>query len=778
MFDSFVKNRLPVVYQGILSIVLTLIFFDSIAASTGHAGASMPSVVRDSSSEVGRASWKDVDENGQSVVNVSKLFTSKDGSYQLIDQFRKYFYPKKKLVVFDKCTEVFYGGTVKVDYYLARHAQTLSKSFTDDSHDQFRERSELSFKITHKMDQYRTRPVVEGQITLGNVMFWRTLYKPTISAMMDASRSTNYDLIFPPVVANMQEAWLQLNIDQLISNNEPFGLSFKAGFFPYLVGRGISLGDWYNGGPSILGFSKTDVQMRAPKFAPGVLLKGTVYQNVLDYEFYYSPAVSEEQVPPSLTNGYVLSTERDSLSDRHIISGRLLLTSDFYDKSKTLLEPYFVYYNSPRHSTQTSLDSSLRFITFGFMLDHKAGGFEVNVEVARQFGRHKMKEYLNTSRPDQKKFMSADGTLFLVDANNNPINDDGSAKSPRANLLRPYFDSTTAGANVVDKSGTAASSTTSGPYYYTLPQTYEEWLSEASSLPQSQRYFERHPSYELDLAGRMAVIDMRYTFDDVAVQIAGSAGYFSGDSYPFNDDVSKLFAGDKSISVGASQPLRTSKNFIPLRDYHYTGLWALPMIMFNSGVVPRSYDYSIQDGVAYNEQNAATNLMYLAAGITFGPTNDLEKFKICANVCTSWAASDVYAWDLNAQLPTNLAKEQAMLSFSSNIPEKPQEQLKSTDKGIQPMVGYVSGKLASNYLGWEINFLANYWFTDNIDLMVKAGFFFPGQRYKDLQGQPNALTSRTSTMVLANGTSFTSDVNKGLGSDMAYGLNIRLGYEF
>lgn len=703
---------------------------------------------------------------------ILRSFEKEDGDYDLFKQFRLYPQPRNKFLSASKTTEVSYGGCVKTDYYGARHAKTLDKERKDDVVDQFRERAEFILQVSQKMDPYRDKPVVESRFTIGNVMFWRSYYQPdgysVVKDQFGAMATT-----VPSVRANLQEAWVKVNVDQIFSNHEPVGLSIKAGYFPFIVGRGVALGDWYNGGALSFGFSKAGVQEVTPKFAPGLLASGTLYNNCLHYDLYFSPAVTEE-VSTSLGGTSQTSSLIDGVSDRHLLAGKLRGYYNFYGNSKTYFEPYFVYYNSPRNSVNAPYDAPLRFLTFGCMLDHKAGGFEFNAEFAQQFGRNKVRENLNTSRPDINKFWTTDASGKRVFNSN-----------PQPNFFRPAEEGTIDLTGFVKADGTDATDVSDA--YAALPTSYPAWQDEARTSWQEQRFFEYHHPYEFDLEGRMLMIDMRYTFDDYPLQVAGAFGYFSGDVYPYNDDVDKYFVAEgETPKPSGGQAISKRHNFLPLRDYHYTGLWAFPMVNLNSGLVPRSYGVSYRSKTAISERDACTNMIFLAAGFTVSPTNDLERFRINPNVAIYWSDSDAKKWDKNALLPPLVKEEEDFELANSFILSEESAKIKNPGglTSIKPqytyqiLQGWESNELASSTLGWEVNCLVNYFITDNLDLMIKAGVFFPGQRYRDLAGQPEASSAVPVVNINPNGTSTTILKNMGIGYDVAYGVNVRLAYSF
>lgn len=549
----------------------------------------------------------------------------KKRKHKLSDQFRSYAKPKNTVLNFNRRTKIRLGGSIKSNYYCARHATTLNKEITDDVIDQFRQRSEFIFDIKHKLDQHREHPVTQARVTIGNTMFLRSTY-PAHQIETGTQTLNSLDRCFQPVRANIQEAWIKLNVDQLFSNNEPISFSIKTGIFPFFVGRGISLGDWNNGGSSAYGFVNNGSETDAPKFPAGILISGNIFKDTLDYDFYFSPSPNEEILESNSPSGsgFITQSSLTGLNERHIVSGRLKFSTDLYNGAKSYIEPYFVFYNSPRNTTATAFDTPLRFFTTGFMLDHKCGGFSFNFECAKQFGRQQVKERLYTGRPNTKKFIheKQDGTLYFDTLNAAGTSDIIPNQLDR--IRDPITGQAVAGSNS------------------NLPKTYKQWVESSSAGYQS--FYQHHPAYDIDLSGLMAVCDFQYSCEKAPLKFAAAVGYFSGDEYPYNDSVDNYYVGKDESSVFA-KPIVKRNSFLPLRDYNYRGLWATPMVMFNSGLVPRPYNLNYSSLTASNELTACTNITYLCAGFTVGPTNDLKKFSINPNICIYWSNNNIPAWD-------------------------------------------------------------------------------------------------------------------------------------
>jgi hypothetical protein len=699
-------------------------------------------------------------------------------------QFRTYYPPRRRIILFNNESDLFFGGAIRTDAYFVRNAETLRDDRNDDATDQFRQRSEFSFLFRHKVDHKDERAMVDSQMTFGNVMLWRT---PWDATYQHSTIGSSFDREHWPMWLQLQESWVRLNIDKVLKGTENNNLSLKVGYFPFLVGRGISLGDWAVGGSTIAGFEKNGAQSYAPKFAPGILLTGTAIENV-DYDLYYSPSVTESVNAGFRDQKYFSRQTNESASDRHIISARARAATNFYENSSSYLEPYFVYYNSPRNTKNAPSDSSIRFTTLGVMMDHKTKGFEINFEGAKQFGRQKMVERLNRTRPDIEKFISVSGTGAKSFNELGKLTNPGDTTPGQVlvqgekgvNFLRRSTESDSAtfayakDSVEVDATGTVvANAPRDGTGYHRHPANLEEWVSQSGSA--QNNFYQYHHPYDLDLSGFMAVMDARYTFDDYPFQLSASAGYFSGDCYPYNDSVDEFMASDNASEKPITgQPTRKFNGFLPLRDYHYTGLWAHPMVMFNAGVVPRPYNMSLSDLTTYNEYDSATNLRYVAFGGTMGPTDDMKKFKLNGNVCFYWTDTDLYKWDKDATPPSGVQMFEDYKVKTSPLNKDGSK----GDPTYQPLQGWISREAASSFLGWEINGTLSYMISDNIDLVARGGVFFPGQLFSDQEGQPNINTERSTYTVNTNGSIQEKNEHTGLGNHTAYGFNIRLRYAF
>ncbi|MBT4594993.1 hypothetical protein HOD08_03890, partial [bacterium] len=315
-----------------------------------------------------------------------------------LSHFRKYDpRPKNRLPLKNKNLELLLGGSVKANYYVVRNAKTLDKT-NDDEVNMWRQRVEMSLLARGGREDYG-KDAVEALLTMHSALFWRT-YQTKRYGTYEGS-ITNQDSITPSILAFIKEAYLKLSFDTMFEAFSGHPHHLKVGYFPFLVGRGISLGDQSVGGVSYFGFGRSGVQTYAPEFAPGVLWSGVLPHDV-GYDLYFSPMVSENV--DTYVKHNVLSQDRDNnfatlnplinspenANARHVVAGRLRYQTKPSENTRVYGEPYLVYYNSPRQTKEIPCDAPLDLMTLGMMFDGSVGGFRANFEIAAQYGKQKV----------------------------------------------------------------------------------------------------------------------------------------------------------------------------------------------------------------------------------------------------------------------------------------------------------------------------------------------------------------------------------------------------
>jgi hypothetical protein len=598
--------------------------------------------------------------------------------------FRKYDPLRIKIPIDSKDVELLMGGNIKVDSYNVRNAVRLTKGI-DDQVNQWRQRVEVGVQSNFGKEAHGGRAVVESRVAIGGTLFWRSGLTKNYGLLEAANKQ---DYINPPVDAFINEAWVCLNLDTLNETLIPTPHSLKAGYFPFLVGRGLSLGDRAYGGITYMGFSRQGIQTTMPKYAPGVLLHGEFPEKFLSYDLYYSPFVSEDVNAFVLADGkstHITDKDKQNAHGRHVVAGSFTYLLEPTKNATVQIEPYFVYYNSQRQTVSGPADAPMYFTTYGMMVDGAIGPVKCNLEVASQYGRQ--------------------------------------------DVL---------------------------PWQYKLGETREF-----------------HPKYKIKLAGSMLVFDLAYHVKDYPVVPSLSMGYFSGGDYPYNDTVNQFHAGQGGFSTLVqsqqatdSQKDKVFKGFIPLRDWGYRGMWCNPLIMFSAGVVPRPVDIDISLLESFNDQDCATNLMFLGFGATWYPLQIRKQLAVSSGMFFHWEANAPHKWDVGALQP-------GLLSDSGSVV------LQAPSFGV---VGWSTNQRASSFLGTELNMIVDYQIAPDCTLSVRGGIFFPGQLYADLTGAPNlnSMVQKDTFTYASTGipTVATVVTNSGLGTSPAYGLYTRMSYVF
>ncbi len=320
----------------------------------------------------------------------------------------------------NKDVEVLVGGNMKIDGYFVRNGVRLDKT-VDDQINQFRQRMELGVQASYGKDSHNGQALVESKFVLGNTMLWRSVLDKSYAQV---SAPVDQDFINPPVHVFAQEAWLSLNLGQLSPVFDTMPTTIKAGYFPFVVGRGIALGDRSYGGITYLGFPRQGVQTYMPKYAPGILIHSELPGNNMSIDAYYSPLVAE-----NITRAVQTAYRSQRIADqggkknahgRYI--GAISLAYWFEPTAGTRLrmEPYVVYYNSDRQTLEGPSDSPMRLMTFGSMIDAKIGPVKCNLELATQYGQQDVLPWINVIDNSTSEFhpgykIKLGGSMFMFD---------------------------------------------------------------------------------------------------------------------------------------------------------------------------------------------------------------------------------------------------------------------------------------------------------------------------------------------------------------------------
>lgn len=312
-----------------------------------------------------------------------------------------------------KDLQLTFKGRVREEYFKGSRTITMNKDFAD-KYNFWRNRADLEFFSCYGLETYG-KPSVEGVIKVANFMNWRfeDIYTGVQSndPFIDGNQGTGFwatqqlphrhsnatPLIF------MEESWLRVHFDTLFEplKNRPHSL--QAGYFPFKVGRGISLGDAYEGGINYMGWARPSVGTfsgytppHSPHLSPGVLFEGTIY-DWLRYNLYYSKWRATSAFPWTVddtTHGHLIDPKDQVLfgktQDADHWALKLKGEVELFDGLELYIEPYYVNLKAPQHTVELPGDASVFLNTVGLMVDGKYKNFSFNVEGAFQFGKFQM----------------------------------------------------------------------------------------------------------------------------------------------------------------------------------------------------------------------------------------------------------------------------------------------------------------------------------------------------------------------------------------------------
>jgi hypothetical protein len=193
----------------------------------------------------------------------------------------------------------------------------------------------------------------------------------------------------------MREGWLNLHV------NEAFGLRlsgdhyFKAGFFPFSLGLGISLGDAYAVSPGFLGFNP---EGGVDQYAPGFLWHGDLVKNKATYDCYCALLSNKsgnfDDVNENIYFNRVGFSDSAARGFGHlniIFATRLQWEAIKSEKfGKLTLEPYVMINSDPEQMVDFFADAESTLGTVGLFCDYNGSNFECGVEFAGNFGHQRV----------------------------------------------------------------------------------------------------------------------------------------------------------------------------------------------------------------------------------------------------------------------------------------------------------------------------------------------------------------------------------------------------
>jgi hypothetical protein len=663
--------------------------------------------------------------------------------------------------------EVSMKGIVRQDWIGYDKIHTLRPS-NDDQLSGFRNKLCIDLMANYGKKKYG-RSAADAFARLTNYGFWydESHYTP----FSNDTKAIN-------MLTYMEELWVNLHFGTFFDaydnwfsyKNHP--VSVKMGYFPYMLGRGISFGDFpihvpYLGWDSL---KYDDARFNHP----GVLIHGYINKNI-SYDLYYSKQ-SENSILLSKTWETINENRTDGrrkwrgiAKDRDLWAAKM----DFMHQKSwgdLHLQPYMMYVDASELKIEVQGDSAARLGTVGLMCEFKRGRFSMNAEVAGQFGHQNVhaidRNVQETIKNDagletvvHSHIFSANTESFAVAYGENKAPLAGTisdAVTVNAVAYRGGFDTTTnQWIPSVTKNGDLLGSLATVEFNSAGSPVAHAYIFN-SNVTGNARF---RDGYRIDYRGFMGVVDMKYEFEDVPVSIAAAGAYISGDRYPYNEEKDKRYRG-----------------FIPYGDYNYVGKYVYSQVLLEERKLPRPVDISYHFQYAFNNIEDMSNLAYLGSGVEFKPLKDKNKLMLRSNILWFWEAIDLKVWHNEEKMPYKEGTNDTQV-FNGAVSWPKQDQIWRSDvvktdylgSNFYHTKGWKTKDDASRFLGTELNFEVQYRPVKNCIVLGQLGCFIPGQLYKDLKGQPNVNTIDGPQAYAGN---------FGLGNDPVWRLACSVDYRF
>lgn len=711
-----------------------------------------------------------------------------------------------------KDMQMLLGGRVREEYSYAGRTQTLRDDFSDVIN-VWRHKASLLLGIRQGVRRHG-KAASEALLKLTNYSMWRNESRYLSMEPADLQITSldgahigdhTHRQLVPLVFA--EDAYFKINFDAFLRPFHKHPTSLQIGYFPYWIGRGVSLGYYVDGGVPHMGWGLDGDANNLEQSPVGVLLSGQIIEN-LTATFYYTKwqgitvFLGDTRFPSRIQRLDKPRPERGSCKDVETWAFKC----DYKYKANTwdmLLEPYIMYTRAPEQTIEVKADARSSLGTYGAMIEFNWKGFHVNIEAAGQFGHQNVfgidrnvvqlkrdKVTGNVQEVNSHIFygdpnivsaaLMAQGlptdaatvnrAIGLLANQNAPLKNLAGLTAPNFNNLgRPDLLNVTndpinravekngvqlenpavAGEGVVIKvsrnedGAATAGAGVNNRNITRLTQVNQNVVN--SDLIGNERI--RKP-FKLDYSGFMFLGDVSYMFEEIPLKLAFAGAYISGDAYPYNEQRSRSFKG-----------------FITQRDYNYIGHEVRSLAVLYARVGPRPLNISYNKLYAYNHYQDMSNLAYLGAALHWYPLKKKDKMCINPNILAFWTPGRVNKWD---------PRGNPNITTGNPVRDALQNNALSAARSELGFTGWESSERASNYMGTELNLIAEYFVLENLRLYTLDAIFFPGQLYKDLRGQPNRNTRRLDTTPGREG----KVVYESLGTKIAFGLNIGFRYTF
>lgn len=719
--------------------------------------------------------------------------------------------------------EMLIGGRLRHEGLFVDKAMTLRDDFND-RYAFNRTKATLDFYTQQGVKTYGA-PVVDMHVALTSCFIWDDvgLYTPVLEEKIFLNRGnhlkeTAFDThthrgVVP--LLYLDEGWFRLYLNNFLEIGRP--TTIKLGYFPFILGRGMVLGDYFDGAEKHLGWQTPGNPGNATQTSPGILLSSEL-ASWCTGELYYSLWKKRSHGPDftrKMINARRLdiadrdtigSLERGTGNDTTIVAARLGIRLEGVAEGKVYLEPYGLYVSAPELTVEYEGDSAARIFTVGCMAEYNRNGFTCNVEAACQVGTQVMHPIdRNTLILDDAYYQETHTSFNALDINGGTLPDilssgTGGRLDKTGGQLARYNSHVLLG---VDKPGTSVSEYLPYRAYYVDTELTDVINADANRALNAQGKELSSPdgtpyvSQEFTDANHDAATAHQYgsylfktgvDYYDTLLGVLSTTpnGKLFNSNIPFGygkrfrpaytlsiagytwaidcayelESKRARFACAAAYMSGDAYPFneeidKTYRGFTPFKNANYVGRHVTSFALLYCRKTPRPTEFV--DGLlaAENAYESTTNLAYV--GISGQCYLDTARtLRLEGNLLHFWMPHAPQAWDRAKKRQFGDTKVNDLYAY--------------TQKQLTLFSGAAAGVPASTRLGIEVNTVLAWRISRNFECTLRAGIFIPGQLYHDIEGMPNKNTIR-----------YDRDgrrVHDTLGTKTAFGGMLRASYTF
>lgn len=471
----------------------------------------------------------------------------------------------------------------------------------------------------------------------------------------------------------MRELWIDVSLEGIFNWPNLYNHKFTMGFFPFELGRGISLGAAYATDPDIIGYTP---MVGIDQYAPGFKLSGNLLlPKYLSYDVYAAVLrnrsdtfanvnlPTQKQAFSSVGESSLCYPARGFGKIDYLIAGRLIWKPIDAQGSKFHLEPYFLYDRQSEQRVEFIDDADSKLGTIGVALNSEYHGFIFDFECARNLGRQYVKGWDRNSITIENR----NGSITVVNSEVTAIATEGSDVAGKKAVAIP------ANQSIINSSPRGE-------------QYNGEQINETNLQNSNTRFSNPYTNH---YSGFMFVSDIAYRFAP-NWRFAIEVGYASGDENP-NRDIE---------GIGDSNTNGNYRGFISLQEVYQGSLVKSAFLLNGSAKVPRVSNFAswnLSDPTA-NTVTRFSNIVYVGPSVEIKGVFYEMPWTVMPNVISYWQEHPLRLFDR--------------------------------------INGVTSVSKASQWLGIEANFFGDIMLAQDFKLFFVGALFLPGTYYDDIKGKP------------------------------------------